>query len=70
MKNFFRAIPTRVLLLTAILVVGIFIRTYNFHDWLRMNADQARDASMVSSVIDGESAWPELGPKAGGTNFR
>lgn len=70
MKNFFQSVPIRVVVFVAILAFGIFIRTYNFHDWLRMNADQARDASLVSSVVSGNSAWPELGPKAGGTNFR
>lgn len=56
--------------LVAIIALGIFLRSYNFHDWLRFNADQARDASVVSSVVEGKEAWPLLGPKAGGTNFK
>lgn len=58
------------LLVGAILVVGIFLRTYNFHDWLRFNADQGRDAEIVSEVLEGTQAWPLLGPKAGGTTFQ
>jgi 4-amino-4-deoxy-L-arabinose transferase-like glycosyltransferase len=54
----------------AILVVGIFLRTWQHHDWLRFNADQGRDAQIVSGVVEGTAAWPLLGPKAGGTQFR
>ncbi len=58
------------LILLAITVVGIFLRTYNFHDWLRFNADQGRDSELVSNVVDGKASWPLLGPKAGGTEFK
>lgn len=54
----------------AILVIGIFLRTYHFHDWLRFNADQGRDSELVSNVIDGKESLPLLGPKAGGTEFK
>src|SRR3989344_5909340 len=57
-------------ILMAIILLGVFLRAYNFHDGLRFNADQARDATLASQVIDGGKAWPLLGPKAGGTNFR
>ncbi len=50
--------------------VGIFLRTYQFHDFLRFNADQSRDAGVVGDYIDGASPLPLLGPKAGGTDFR
>lgn len=53
-----------------LLAVGIFFRTYHFHDWLRFNADQSRDATVVSNVVEGKDALPLLGPKAGGTGFR
>ena len=56
--------------LIALLCVGIFLRTYNFHDFLRFNADQSRDAGIASDVIDGKESLPLLGPKAGGTEFR
>jgi len=57
-------------ILLLIILIGIFLRTYNFHDWLRFNADQGRDAELVSSVADGKTSWPLLGPKAGGTEFK
>lgn len=63
-------IPRYVLMLGAILVVGIFLRTYHFHDFLRFNADQSRDAVVASEYLEGASAFPLLGPKAGGTDFR
>ncbi|MFZ1719980.1 MAG: glycosyltransferase family 39 protein [Candidatus Moraniibacteriota bacterium] len=59
-----------ILIFCCILVVGIFLRTYEFHDFLRFNADQSRDAGVVSSYIEGEAPLPLLGPKAGGTDFR
>lgn len=54
----------------AILFLGIFFRTYQFHDFLRFNADQSRDAGVVSDYLGGETPLPLLGPKAGGTDFR
>ena len=52
------------------LIVGIFLRSYQFHDLLRFNADQARDASVVSGFLSGTEGFPLLGPKAGGTDFK
>jgi 4-amino-4-deoxy-L-arabinose transferase-like glycosyltransferase len=54
----------------AVVVVGIFLRTWHHHDWLRFNADQGRDAQIVSDIIDGKTPLILLGPKAGGTQFR
>jgi 4-amino-4-deoxy-L-arabinose transferase-like glycosyltransferase len=56
--------------LVGIIIVGIFFRVYHFHDFLRFNADQSRDATVVSEYLDGTSPLPLLGPKAGGTDFR
>ena len=67
---FARSIPWAWWVLGIFLLIGIFVRTYHFHDWLRFNADQSRDAGIVSGVIHGETSWPLLGPKAGGTDFR
>ncbi len=53
-----------------ILFVGVGLRVYRFHDFLRFNPDQARDASVVSDALTGDVALPLLGPKAGGTNFK
>ena len=46
----------------AIVLVGIFLRTYSFHNWLLFEADQVRDATLVEQVIKGETAWPQFGP--------
>jgi hypothetical protein len=70
MINIVKNIKKETWILLAIILVGIFLRTYNFHDGLRFNADQARDATLVGEVINGETGWPLLGPKAGGTDFR
>jgi len=70
MKKILQKIPKNVWILTGIILVGIFLRTYNFHNFLRFNPDQARDAGIVRNVVDGKSSLPLLGPKAGGTEFR
>lgn len=48
---------------SAIFIVAVFLRTYNFHDWLEFRYDQARDAHIVNDVITSKSAWPLMGPK-------
>lgn len=53
-----------------VVLVGIFFRTYHFHDWLYFYPDQARDASIVEDVISGKTGWPVLGPIAASTPFR
>jgi hypothetical protein len=70
LKNKFRSMPWSGWILAIIILVGFFLRAYNFHDWLRFNADQARDAQLVDEVVSGKTSWPLLGPKAGGTDFR
>lgn len=60
-----------VLALVGIILVGIFLRTYNFNSGLFFQADQARDLNVVARAIDGGPGWlPLLGPKAGGTYLR
>lgn len=59
-----------ILALLLIVLVGIFLRTYEFHDWLRFSKDQSRDAWLVSSAIEGRDHLPFLGPNAGTTKFR
>ncbi len=67
--NMLKKIPKSIWLLLVIVLIGVFLRAYNFSDWLRVNMDQARDTSFVESLIK-ENTWPALGPKAGGTEFR
>ena len=69
-KKIINKIPYSTWILLGIILIGIFLRTYNFHDWLRFNADQSRDAEVVSNSLEGKSSLPLLGPKAGGTEFR
>lgn len=56
------------IVLFSIIAIGIFLRIYNFSDWVRFNDDQVRDALVIDRMISGEE-FPLLGPKAGGTNF-
>lgn len=55
-------IPWIFLSIALILTLGIFLRTYQFHDWLRFTNDQARDATLVREVVEGKAAVPLLGP--------
>ena len=48
--------------LLLLLLIGIFLRTYHFHDWLLFGDDQIRDAYVSSSVVAGESPLPLTGP--------
>jgi len=58
-------------LLLAIFLVGTFLRSYNFSDWLHFELDQSRDAKVVNLAIDeGIGNLPLLGPKAAGSFLR
>ena len=57
-----KLIPSHFWLLALFLSIGIFLRTYNFHDWLKFSNDQARDAFISSQAADKEIAWPLVGP--------
>lgn len=77
MGRFFKTVPRYVWILLAIVAVGTFFRSYNFHNWLDFGSDQANDATRVSDVVEGRAPWPLLGPdmsKSGGgsrdTRFR
>lgn len=68
--KYLKSAPKYVWVLMLIIVVGIFFRAYNFHDWMSFNADGVRDAVAVShSVEDGIGELPLLGPRAGGTQL-
>lgn len=67
-------IKKKYLVVVAILVIigiGIFLRSYNFSDWMHFELDQARDANFVSKgAQEGVENLPVLGPKAAGTYLR
>ncbi len=52
-----------------IVVLGAFLRIYDFDNLARFNADQARDARIVDKMLEG-AEFPLLGPNAGGTEFK
>jgi len=57
------------IILGLILTIGIFLRAYHFSDWLRFNMDQSRDVLLMKNLSE-HNRFPELGPEAGGTNFK
>lgn len=56
--------------LFVIIVIGVFLRTYNFHTWLHFGSDQARDAVLVEGVVYHSTSWPLLGADASNTHFK
>jgi len=57
--------------LALIVVLGAFLRLYHLSDWLHFELDQARDAKVITSAIEGGIGnLPLLGPRAGGTFLR
>ena len=57
------------LLLVGIILLGVFLRTYHFTDWLQFSPDQARDATLIENVLRGTAPFPLTGPQAGNTQF-
>ena len=58
-------------LLIALFLIGIFLRSYHFSDWLHFELDQSRDAKVVGLALeDGIGNLPLLGPKAAGSFLR
>ncbi|HHE45894.1 MAG TPA: hypothetical protein ENL05_00895, partial [Candidatus Moranbacteria bacterium] len=58
------------LILGAIFLLGISLRTYQHKNWLYFDDDQANDAIIVSKVVENHQDWPLLGPNMGNTTFR
>lgn len=56
--------PNGIVLLMFLVVfsIGIFLRSYAFHEWLFFGSDQVNDAVRVGSTVRGETSWPLLGP--------
>jgi hypothetical protein len=65
LKNLLHKIPKHLWILLAIIFVGIFLRAYNFHNWLDFGSDQVKDANIVGAVIEGKAPWPSYGPDMG-----
>ncbi len=66
-----KRIPRHILILTLIVLAGVFLRCYNFHGWLDFGSDQVNDAARVGAVVEGIAPWPEYGPdmsKSGGAS--
>ncbi|MDR3558869.1 MAG: glycosyltransferase family 39 protein [Candidatus Pacebacteria bacterium] len=57
------------MILAVIFLAGIFLRTYNFRDWMRFSEDQPRDATIISDALEGKAPLSLLGPAANETNF-
>ncbi|MFA6184293.1 MAG: glycosyltransferase family 39 protein [Parcubacteria group bacterium] len=54
-----------------ILVLGSFLRSYNFIPWMHFELDQSRDAALVDESLHGNPTnLPLLGPRAGGSLLR
>jgi len=64
-----KRVPIQYWILGFILIVGIFLRTYEFRDWMVFNPDQARDAQIMEDVLSGKRDVPLLGPQSGNTKF-
>ena len=69
MKNSISKIPKRVWILALIMAVGIFLRTYHFHDWLYFYPDQARDVMVVGNYLQGKIPLPLMGFRGASTSF-
>ena len=52
-----------------LILLAIFLRTYNHTDWLYFKMDQARDAFLIANAVEnGPEHLPLLGPRAGATD--
>jgi 4-amino-4-deoxy-L-arabinose transferase-like glycosyltransferase len=74
MFNFAQKIKSakwEIAIILIIFAVGIFLRTYNFSDWLHFEIDQDYDILLVDrAATNGISNLPLLGPNAGGGLLR
>ena len=64
-KKTIKKVSKKIWVLFAIIVIGIFMRTYNFHNWLDFGSDQVNDATRVGAVIESKAPWPSYGPDMG-----
>ena len=54
---------TTIIIAIAIFSIGVFLRSYHFHDWLDFGNDQVTDATIVGKVVNHKAPWPLLGPQ-------
>lgn len=59
-----------IVLFALIILIGIFLRTYNFQEWLHFGSDQVRDVIVTEGVINNNRSWPLLGADASNTHFK
>jgi len=69
LKKMLGKVPKSIWLLLLIMVVGIFLRTYHFRDWLYFYPDQARDVMIVGDYLHGKIPLPLMGFRAASTFF-
>lgn len=68
MKKYLKNNKLFVAVFFVLMALAIFVRVYNFHDWLYFKMDQSRDALLIShSIENGAGYLPLLGPRAGAT---
>lgn len=71
LKTNFRRNKKVWLTLFLITLAGIFLRTYDFHNYLIFAGDQRRDLDLVRGVVENNAPWPLLGPNmTGGQGFQ
>ena len=64
-KEKIQKISKSVWILLAIILLGAFLRSYNFQSWLDFGSDQVNDATRVGAVVEGKAPWPAYGPDMG-----
>lgn len=73
-KGHLRFLKNPLFWLALIILVGGFLRTYHFSDWLHFELDQSRDARVVNDAYAENGGnildLPLLGPRAAGTYLR
>ena len=62
MKKLLSSIKWQTYVLLLLMILGIFLRTYDFHSWLLFGDDQIRDAYITNDVVTGKSPLPLTGP--------
>ncbi len=71
MKKVKFKVDKKFIILGLIIILGIFLRFYNFGDWMHWQLDQARDWRVVSAGLKyGPGELPLQGPRAAGSFLR